>query len=373
MRWSPLTTTIVGVEDADHVIPGRCRSGRVRLSILSRELLILGAVLAGVGYLVVEVCGLDQGHQAGKSTLRGHDGVIESLAFEADGKRLISCGWDRSVRAWVVEQGRPDWGQEIESLPNASHLFSVAVSRDGKYLAAGGTDSLHLWSRDSEDGWNPVEQDDRGSHHTLTMAPDSSTLAMGCANGSIKLWDMSRRKELKVLGGFDDELRKVEFSPDGTYLAGTAFSGDFKAWEISPEGSSRASQLAPEHVQMFAFGADGRTVVIAQWSPEMKALGLWDRQTGKRLMQLSENETGVNALVVSPDGRTLASADVDQSIRLWDLASGKLMARIHDGVGWVKTLAFSPDGRRIAFGGRDGSVQIRDLDSASLPGESSRS
>jgi WD40 repeat protein len=81
----------------------------------------------------------------------------------------------------------------------------------------------------------------------------------------------------------------------------------------------------------------------------------------------------VNALAVSPDGRTLASADVDQSISFWDMPTGKLKARIHEGVGWVKTLAFSPDGRRIAFGGRDCTVQLRELEELGLVAGSNRS
>src|SRR5262249_36996656 len=136
---------------------------------------------------------------------------------------------------------------------------------------------------------------------------------------------------------------------------------------ISSAGPSRKLPFSPAHVQIFAFAGDGGSVAISQWSPRVKSLGLWDLETGKCLVRFSDNEYGVNALAVSPDGRTLASADVDESIRLWDIATGKLKDRIHEGVGWVKTLAFSPDGRRIAFGGRDSTVQVRLLEPAASP------
>jgi hypothetical protein len=333
------------------------------MSIVSRELLAVVVLLGGAGLVVMA----EHGRDDGRSALQGHDGVIESLAFAADGKTLVSCGWDRTVRTWAVGEGRPDAGRELETLRSDNHLFAVAISPDSQYLAAGGTDALHLWERDPASGWTPTDLGDRGSHHSLAISPDGRLLALGCDDGSIRIWDPRARKRLQILGGFVDELRKVEFSRDGAYLAGTTFAGEFKAWEISPDGPPRALAFSPEHVQIFAFTGDRRSVAISQFSPGVKSLGLWDLESGRCLSRFSDNPDGVNALAVSPDGRTLASADVDQSIRLWDLATGTLKGRIHRDVGWVKTLAFSPDGRRIAFGGRDNTVQVRLLETAASP------
>jgi len=361
MRLIP-STSVSRIEDGDDTAPGRSRSGRVRMSILSRELFIVVGLLGGIGFLVMSDHSTDQGPHASKSVLRGHEGVVESVTFAADGKTLISCGWDRSVRTWAMEEGRPDWGREIDTLTSDAHLFAIAISPGGKFLAAGGADALHFWSRDPQYGWDPVKTYDRGSHHTLAISPDGGLIAAGCANGSIKLWDPRARREIGVLDGFADELRKVDFSPDGAYLGGVTFGGDFKLWKLSPGGRPTRAPFSLEDVQTFAFLADNRSVAIARFSPDLKALGVWDLAAGKPVLQFSDNPDGVNALAVSADGRTLGSADVDQSIRLWDLATGELKARLHEGVGWVKTLAFSPDGRRIAFGGRDSTVQVRPLD-----------
>ena len=55
---------------------------------------------------------------------------------------------------------------------------------------------------------------------------------------------------------------------------------------------------------------------------------------------------------VSPDGRVLACADMDESIRFWNMTSGGLIDRLKEGVGWVKTIAFSPDGRASRTGAK---------------------
>src|SRR5262249_26106527 len=148
MRWSHLTA---GNDLCDYRDPGalgRARSCPVRMSILSWELLLLFVFLGGAGLVVVAIHDGRQPDALQGASLRGHDTLLESVVFAPDGKTLITCGWDRKVRLWAVEQNQPGWGREIDTLPSSCHLFSVAISPDAKYLAAGGVDGLHVWSRD---------------------------------------------------------------------------------------------------------------------------------------------------------------------------------------------------------------------------------
>ena len=66
-------------------------------------------------------------------------------------------------------------------------------------------------------------------------------------------------------------------------------------------------------------------------------------------------------MVFSPDGRLLASASDDASVRLWDLAAGAQSRLLEGHTGGVRAVAFSPDGRLLASAGYDTSVRQWDL------------
>ena len=193
-------------------------------------------------------------------------------------------------------------------------------------------------------------------------------MALLCSDRTIRLWDLVSMKELRDLGRAPDELRAVEFSPDWHVACHVHLRR--RAPPLGPgiQGSTadRAADSRGGRV-VCTFVPGTRVLAIAQSAVDAKGLFLWDPEGARRRMWLSDNGKGNNALAISPDGRTLASADKDRSIRFWDLATGQLKGTLHEGVGWVRTLAFSPDGRRIAFGGQSGTVQFRDVDREAGP------
>jgi WD40 repeat protein len=80
---------------------------------------------------------------------------------------------------------------------------------------------------------------------------------------------------------------------------------------------------------------------------EKEPVRIWDLETGKERFRLA-SAVNVKALVFSPDGRTLATACQEPTIRLWDTKSGQEKTSYRGDIGKVKLLAFSPDGTTLA-------------------------
>ncbi len=97
-------------------------------------------------------------------------------------------------------------------------------------------------------------------------------------------------------------------------------------------------------VWSLAFSPDGRTLASASSDKTVK---LWDARSGELLRVLEGHSRAVDEVLFSPDGKTIASASRDKTLKLWDSQSGALKLTLSDG-GRPYSLAFSPDGRLMA-------------------------
>ncbi len=197
------------------------------------------------------------------------------------------------------------------------------------------------------------------SGYCLAFKADSSALAVGCEDGTIRVLDVPGLDEQAILRGHKGAVRTLAFSPDARTLVSSGQDRLVLVWNSARgEVVRNLSEPGFNAVQFAALSPDGRMVAVAEpgWSPQ--DVTLLDTETGLIKRRLKGGQQGVGAIAFSPDGRTLASAGADRRITLWNVATGQEEVTVSDQVGLVKSLAFSTDGADLAFAGPDTAIRI---------------
>ncbi len=107
-----------------------------------------------------------------------------------------------------------------------------------------------------------------------------------------------------------------------------------------------------------AFSPDGRYLASASADSTVR---IWDAATGNELRTLSGHVNGVRTVAFSPDGRLLGSGGVDGKVKLWDAASGRELASLNSHTGRINTVIFSRDGALLASGSADKTIKLWDV------------
>jgi hypothetical protein len=219
------------------------------------------------------------------------------------------------------------------------HLWDMARGGNGRRLNPGGV---------PEPGWAGYAI----ALSSLALSADGRRLALA-QGGTVRVWDVASGRELyhKTSGAM-----ALVFSPDGQVLAvqqGGGGKGTVHLWNAATGKELRHVLGQGSFLPSVAFAADGKRLATAC---EDNTLRLWEVATGRELLRMSRGHASTVATVAfSPDGKILASSGAEGTVVLWDLTTGKARHRLKlsDGEGpvrWASTLAFAADSAMLAAG-----------------------
>jgi tRNA A-37 threonylcarbamoyl transferase component Bud32 len=160
----------------------------------------------------------------------------------------------------------------------------------------------------------------------------------------------------------ENEVTGVAFSPDSGRVATVCVDHlerghSLHVWDrLSAQRLLSIATLA-SYVSAVVFSPDGRRLATAQADGTAR---VWDASTGRQLLVIRGHTKGIRGIAFSPDGNRLATASDDYTARLWDAESGQELLALKGHWWGVRAVAFSPDGRYIATASDDNTARIWD-------------
>lgn len=303
--------------------------------------------------------------------IEGFEQGVFSVALSPDGKRIVTGGQDGSVRLWDLPAFRAGAAQRIaldKSTKLSGHGITVecvAFSRDGKRIASGSWDNTARLYDDAGKDIAVLKGHSRGVM-AMAFSPDSSLLATASGDhafpvaGEIRAWDAADGKERGLIGKQNDMALGVAFTNDGSRVFTTGRDRAVRIWDLAKRteikvlrpADSEADEAKIAHA--IAYSPNGSFLAVAG---EGGTIALWDVKARKRIAMLVGHSHVIHSLAWSGDNARLASASADRSAIIWDIASKKpLKTLTHPGS--VYAVAFSNDGEKIATGGFDKVLRI---------------
>ena len=277
----------------------------------------------------------------------GHTKFESSVESGSDGT-VVTASYDGSVNTWS-----PDL--YLSSLIPASQdpVLDASLSRDGDLLAVARTSgAVEVWSPVLSSSSTQRAQKvlarslNDAEASAVALSPDGRFVAAGGSDGRVVVWELSTGYEFVTPKKHTNGVMSLDYGKDATDLVSASKDETAIVWDVL-QYAPRLKYVLPLETEAttVAWNSPGTLVAVAGTDGSVQ---FWDPETGTRLHDSERNQHAnvVNDIAFNATGNRLVSGGNDHSVIVWDATTGKILHRIQQStVPW--RVAFSPDAERV--------------------------
>jgi WD40 repeat protein len=287
----------------------------------------------------------------------------KQLFFEANAGNLVALSPDGELlavaKSTTVEVWRVSNARRMHTF-QCTFINDLTFSPDGRYLITGGYGGMpdvSFWDLETGIATRPLRNDIQSWVSLLAYHPAKEWLAVTQGN-STSLADLKNRQEYRLQRGSPGKVTALAFAEDGRYLATGSKDGILTVWDTNSRkvifGGRRHSDLLagvaflPKDPHGRLVFARGREVVVERWQKVFEREGLLLRSAAE-----------VRALAIRPQGEVVIAA-ADGTLSAWDVHTGRQQTAKRFAAERPKTVCFSPDGRLLAVACPNNTIRLVD-------------
>ena len=250
-----------------------------------------------------EICIWEPETRKKRGGMTGHTEFIGNVNVSPDGKKVLSCAYDSTVRVWdlINEREEQSFSQDISA-------HAAIWSEDGKTLTTAGKDGIvRFWDLIS----GKIVRKLACHYRDVTTLAHCSpgTFVTGSMDHSIKIWDIATGKCLDTLHSHSDTVRKVLWN----FSHGIVSCSDDKSIVHN-------RRRIYDTCSIYDVTATGNFSEVVGACRD-RSVRIWDTFTGQVKMVLKGFKDWVDAVKYSPDGSCLAAGSSDNTIHVWKCSS----------------------------------------------------
>ena len=286
-----------------------------------------------------------------------------SVALSSDGK-ILAAGFGNRIRLYNVGRTNAGMTGELKGLRDAAQ--SLAWSPDGDRVAAGSFRQIIVWDAKSLKTVARLTNNLAGRVTAMEFTANGKTLVVAdgepSRSGLVHFWNLDSPTPASTFEAHQDTIFALKLSRDGKSLATGGADKLVKLWSLPDHKEKAKFEGHTGHIMALAFNENDTWLASAGADKEIK---IWELATRDKIIVLNKQSAGVTGLDWSPDGKRLIAVCEDGSARVFtdfkthqggENSDGASMRKLGETDQLLYCVAASSDGNAIYAGAYDGSV-----------------